>query len=67
VDETDIQTIYDSEDEDVHSALISAFISDNSTLQIDAIVEAAEKLHITFESDSAKEKVESYISTLKGE
>jgi foldase protein PrsA len=67
VDETDIQTIYDSEDEDVHSALISAFISDNSTLQIDAIVEAAEKLDITFESDSAKEKVESYISTLKGE
>jgi foldase protein PrsA len=67
VDETDIQTIYDSEDEDVHSAIVSAFISDNSTLQIDAIVEAAEKLDITFESDSAKEKVESYISTLKGE
>ena len=61
VNETDIKTMYEDEDDDVADQVLYAFISADTKLQYNAIQTLADQLDITFDDESVKEKIESYI------
>lgn len=66
VEETDLRTLIDSDDTEVSTAAISAVITAKPSLEVDAVVEAAKKLDITFDDENVKKVIEDYIQEQTG-
>jgi foldase protein PrsA len=66
INETDMRTIFDSDDSDVVVGLLSAFLNADSTIEYKAVAAAAKNLDITFEDESVKEKLDEYLSQYIG-
>lgn len=67
VDETDIEKIHKSKNEDVTDQLLYAFLKNNQGLSVKIVEENAKKLDIKFNDEDVQKKIENYISTQKGE
>lgn len=68
VDETDLKTIYDKGSDSTKESVLSAILTDNKNLDLQILEYAAKQVKdITFTDKNTKKRIESYISTLKGE
>lgn len=67
VDETDIEKIHESKNEDVTDQLLYAFLQNNQGLSVTIVEENAKNLDIKFNDEDVQKKIEDYISTQKGE
>ena len=65
VNETDVKTLFESEDEDVSSSVLYAFLEHNANLDLDVIDFYASKLKIEFKEEDAKKKIDAYINSMK--
>ena len=63
VNETSLKKLLNSDNEDVRDSLVSAFLSANSTLEMESIESYASKLDITYKDENTKKKIENYISS----
>ena len=63
VNETSLKKLLKSDNEDVRDSLVSAFLSANSTLEMESIESYASKLDITYKDENTKKKIENYISS----
>ena len=63
VNETSLKKLLNSSNDDVKDAVISAFLSANSTLEMESIESYASKLDITYKDENTKKKIENYISS----
>lgn len=67
VDETDVNEIHKSKNEDVTSRLLSAILSANAGLDVKIVQHNAEGLKIEFKDEEAKTKFESYLKSIGGQ
>ncbi len=67
VDETDINEIHKSKNEDIQSRLLSAILSANSSLDVRILQHYAESLNIEFKDENAKTKFENYLKSIGGQ
>ena len=67
VDETDIQKIHESKNEDVTDQLLYAFLQNNEGLSITIVEDYAKKLDIKFNDKEVQKKIEEYIQSQKGD
>lgn len=67
VDETDINEIHKSKNEDIQSRLLSAILSANSGLDVRILQHSAESLEIEFKDEEAKTRFESYLKSIGGQ
>lgn len=67
VNETDFETIYNSENEATGKSALNALLSANPGLEVSTVRDAAEKLgDIKFEDEEVQKQVESYIKEQTG-
>lgn len=67
VNETDLKEIFNSENDSVSGALLSAMITANPGLETRVVKNAADGLEITFDNEEVKSQIESYIKTQIGD
>lgn len=67
VEETDLPALFNSDNEDVKNAVVSAILTANSGLEVKVVKNAADSMDITFENEEVKNQIESYIKTQTGE
>ena len=67
VDETDIQSIWDSKNETVSNSILSAVLNADSTLSYRIIEEYAKNLDIQFEDEETQNKLEDYLAQQLGD
>lgn len=68
VDETDLKKIYDEGSETTKDNVLSAILTDNANLDLQIVEYAASQIKdITFTDPATKDRIESYIKTMKGE
>ncbi|MGN1276877.1 MAG: peptidylprolyl isomerase [Floccifex sp.] len=63
VEETDLKALFESDNQDVKDAVINAFLSANSTLEMESIEYYASKLDIQFNDEETEQKIKAYISS----
>lgn len=66
VDETDIDTIRESENETVQDTLLGSILSSNEGLEVTILENAAKKLDIEFKNKDVQKQIEDYIADQKG-
>lgn len=67
INETDLSTIFNTEDDDLHETVLSAFMNADTKLNVNVVKEKADKLDIKFKNDKTKEKIDNYIKGIVGE
>ena len=66
VDETDIQSIWDSKNETVSNNILSAFLTANQGLSVKIVQENAKDLDIEFKDEDVQKRIEDYINDQTG-
>ncbi len=64
VNETDIKTLLDSKDNDLHEQVLSAFMNADSKLNVNVVEELAAKLDVKFEDEKTEKKIKDYINSI---
>ena len=67
VDETDIQSIWDSKNETVSNSILSAVLNADSTLSYRIIEDYAKDLDIEFKDEDTQKKLEDYLAQQLGD
>lgn len=67
VDETDLKEIFNSDNDSVSGALLSAMITANPGLETVVVKNAADKMEITFDNEEVKNQIDAYIKSQIGD